>query len=293
MRPTPASPWVIRARLVHPFPSVLDGVVVAVIALVAGAAVPVALQLGVSMLFLQCAIGVGNDVADLHRDADRADKAIPTGLVTLRAARVLGAVCAALGLVLALLVAPLVLLAALVVLGIGAAYDLRAKGTPFSWVPLAVGVPMLPVYGWLGATGTLPSIFLLLTPIAATAGAALAIANAVVDVERDTLVGASSIAVVLGRVRAAAVAVLLQIVVGVVALASGVVLGTPMGWQIAVAGAWLVPVGGAVFGVVAVVRGHGIADRELAWEAQAVGLGLLAVAWVSGLGASMGAGLGI
>ncbi len=288
----PASPWVVRARLVHPFPSVLDGIVVAVVSLVAGAAFPLALQLGLSVMLLQFAIGAGNDVMDVARDAGRAGKAIPSGLVSLQAGRAIAGICAALGLALALSVSPLALVVAIAGLGIGIAYDLRARGTPFSWVPMAVGVPMLPVYGWLGATGTLPPVFMIIVPLAAAAGAALAIANAVVDVERDAEAGASSIAAVLGVVRASEVALLLQLVVAAVALASGAVLATPMGWQIAVAASALVPIGGALFGAFAVARGHGIADRELAWEAQAVGLGLLAVAWVSGLGASMGAGLG-
>jgi len=271
--------------------------VVAVVAIVAGASIPLALHLGVSMTLLQFAIGAGNDMADVARDAGRTDKALTAGLVSHAAGRAIAVACAVAGLVLAALVSPVVLALALVGLGIGAAYDLRAKGTPFSWVPLAAGVPLLPVYGWLGASGALPAVFLLLVPMAATAGAALAIANAVVDVERDAAAGASSIAAVLGLVRSAGVALLLQVVVAAVALVSGAVLGTPMGWQIAVAVSSLVPVGGALFGVVAVARHHApveraLAERELAWEAQAVGLGLLAVAWVSGLGAALGPGLG-
>ena len=32
-----------------------------------------------------------------------------------------------------------------------------AKGTAWSWLPFAVGIPLLPVYGWLGAAGALPA----------------------------------------------------------------------------------------------------------------------------------------
>ena len=92
-------------------------------------------------------------------------------------------------------------LLAVVVLGIGLAYDLFAKGTAASWVPFAVGIPILPVYGWLGATGSLPDLFRLLVPVAAVAGAALAIGNALVDVERDRAAGDRSVALVLGRGR--------------------------------------------------------------------------------------------
>ena len=40
-----------------------------------------------------------------------------------------------------------------VVLAIGYGYDLRFKGTAWSWLPFAVGIPLLPVFGWVGATG--------------------------------------------------------------------------------------------------------------------------------------------
>jgi hypothetical protein len=49
----------------------------------------------------------------------------------------------------------------------------------------------------------------------------------------------------------------------------------------------MAPVGGAVLGLVAVNR-QGTGLRELAWEVQAVGTGLLAVAWLGALSASAG-----
>ena len=51
-------------RLIHPFPSILDGLVVSAVAMVAGAAPGVALQLGASMTALQASIGALNDVHD-------------------------------------------------------------------------------------------------------------------------------------------------------------------------------------------------------------------------------------
>ena len=38
----------------------------------------------------------------------------------------------------------------LVVIAIGLAYDLRLKGTAWSWLPFAVGIPILPVYRLAG-----------------------------------------------------------------------------------------------------------------------------------------------
>lgn len=278
-------------RLVHPFPSLLDGVVVALVALVAGALVPLALVLGLSMTFLQFAIGALNDVVDEPRDRGRKPgKPLPAGLVTRRTARAVAAACAATGLVLAAVSGPWLVVLALIVLAIGAAYDLWAKGTTLSWLPLAAGVPLLPVYGWLGATGTLPGVFLVLVPAAANAGTALAIANSIVDLERDADAGAGSIALALGPRRAAALVIVLHAAVAALALGTAAVLATPAGWLAALLVAAAAPIGGAALGYHAAGRA-GTGLRELAWEVQAVGTGLLAVAWLAALSAS-GGGLG-
>src|SRR5688572_15846991 len=58
-------------RLVHPFPSLLDGVVVAAVAIAAGADSARALGLGLSMTALQVSIGALNDIHDAPDDAGR------------------------------------------------------------------------------------------------------------------------------------------------------------------------------------------------------------------------------
>jgi 4-hydroxybenzoate polyprenyltransferase len=276
-------------RLVHPFPSLLDGAVVALIALVAGGGVPRAVVLGTSMTLLQFAIGATNDVIDAPSDVagGKPGKPIAEGIVTPGAARVVALACASGGLILATAGGPWLLGLAVVVLGIGLSYDLWAKGTTLSWLPFAVGIPLLPVYGWYGAVGSLPGLFLVLVPAAANAGSALAIANATVDVERDAEAGQRSIALALGPARAAWLVLVLHAVVAVLALATAAVLGSPTGWVVAVLLATLGPLGGAVLGVVAAGR-EGTNLRELAWEVQAIGTALLAVAWLAALGASAG-----
>jgi 4-hydroxybenzoate polyprenyltransferase len=189
------------------------------------------------------------------------------------------------GLVLAA-VSPVMVALAAVVLGIGLAYDLVAKGTAASWVPFAVGIPILPVYGWLGATGSLPDLFRLLVPVAAVAGAALAIGNALVDVERDRAAGERSVALVLGRGRASLLVLGLHLFVAAVAVLSLVVLEAPDGWVIVTGIAAAVPLIGALLGVLA-ARGSDPAPRERAWEVQAVGMGSLAVTWVAAVTAAV------
>ncbi len=272
----------------HPFPSALSGVVVALVAAVAGGTPDVAAVLGISMTLLQFSIGALNDVADIDRDAGhRPDKPIPAGLVSEPVARMVVAACAASGLGLALIGGPLLVLLALAGLAMGVVYDLRVRGTTLSWLPIAVGIPLLPVYGWFGATGTLPGVFLVLVPAAANAGTALAIANAIVDMERDETAGNGSIALALGAGRASLLVLALHAVVAALALGTAMVLGAPGGWLAAMLLAAGTPVAGALLGLAGSVR-RSATLHELAWEIQALGTGLLAVAWLGALSASSG-----
>jgi 4-hydroxybenzoate polyprenyltransferase len=278
----------LAARLVHPFPSVLNGAVVALIALVAGGGLPLAFSLGLSMTCLHFAIGTVNDLVDAPSDAGRKPgKPIPAGVVTVSQARLVAAVSASLGLLLAVVGGPGLLVLAAVGLAIGLAYDLWAKGTTLSWLPFAVGIPILPLFGWFGATREVPGLVVVLVPAAASAGTALAIANAIVDMDRDRSAGDRSIALALGAGRAAALVLVLHGAVAALAVGTAAILGAPTGWVIAVLGASLAPLGGAVLGLVAASR-PGPDLRELAWEVQAVGTGLLAVAWLGALSASAG-----
>lgn len=275
-------------RLVHPFPSILDGVVVALVAVVAGGDAGVAARLGVSMTLLQFAIGALNDVVDAPRDAGRKPgKPIPAGLVPTGIAGVVAAACAAIGLLIAIVGGPALALLAGAGLAVGVVYDLRLKGTTLSWLPLAIGIPILPVYGWFGATGTLPGAFVVLVPAAANAGTALGIANAIVDMERDEEAGIGSIALALGSLRASALVIVLQLVVAGLAIGTATVVGVPPGWMTALIAAACAPVGGALLGLIAATRA-GTALRELAWEVQALGTALLAVAWLGAVSASGG-----
>jgi 4-hydroxybenzoate polyprenyltransferase len=259
---------------------------VALVALVAGGEPSIALVLGLSMTLLQFAIGTLNDVVDAPLDAGRRPgKPIPAGIVSPGAARAVVVIAAAGGIALSVAGPPGLVVLAVAGLAIGFAYDLLAKGTPFSWLPLAAGIPLLPVYGWYGATGTLPGLFLVVVPVAAIAGTALAIANAIVDADRDAAAGVSSIALAVGVPRAAGLVIVLQAIVAAVAIGTVVSLGSPVGWVLAVVLAAAVPFIGAVLGAHA-VRQPGTALRELAWEIEAVGTGLLAVAWLGALSAS-------
>jgi 4-hydroxybenzoate polyprenyltransferase len=228
------------------------------------------------MTALQFAIGALNDLADAGADAGRKPhKPIPAGLVSPRAAAGIAAVAASGGVLLAIPSGLSLVLLALVVLGIGASYDLAAKGTPLSWLPFAVGIPLLPLYGWLGTTGEAPGWFAVLWPAAFLAGAALAIANARVDVERDLAAGRSSVAAWLGLERSWWVSLAL------ILLALGiVVVWRPAGIAAPAVAAVTIGVGFVLVGALR-ARRPSPAEREGGWRLQAVGVGVVAVGWIS------------
>jgi 4-hydroxybenzoate polyprenyltransferase len=237
------------------------------------------------MTFLQASIGSLNDVVDAPRDAGRTPpKPIPGGLVSRAAALTVVAVAAILGVASSMPSGAPTTALAVVVLGIGYAYDLGFKGTAWSWLPFAVGIPLLPVYGWLGAAGVLPAAFAILLPAAVMAGAGLAVSNALADIERDTAAGTDSVATRLGARRAWTIqAILLAGVVGAawLTLAVGGAAERAIDGGAAAAGALVATI---VIGVgIALARHADAARRERAWEFEAIGVGLLAAAWLAGV----------
>ncbi len=266
-------------RLVHPFPSLLDGAATSAVALVAGADHLTAIRLGSAMVALQMSIGALNDVADARADAGhKPGKPIPAGNVSVGAARVVVGVTGTLGLLLAAPSGPIVLALALVGLAVGYGYDLLAKGTAWSWLPFAIGVPLLPVFAWVGGASRLPPSLALLLPAAMAAGTAVAIANARADLERDVAAGRQSVATRLGSDRSWVVQAV--VMVGVILVAGGSLWfrETPGTIRLGTLIAGLVIVAGLALGR----RGSPL-RRQRSWEIQAVGVAALAAAWLAGL----------
>ncbi len=284
----------------HPVPSLLDAAVTAAIAAVAGGRPPVIGGLAAGMLALQFSIGAVNDVADRNRDrlgrgspgdaggGERrmrdllyGTKPIASGLIAPSRATALAVVFAIVGLGASAYVGFGPLAVAALGLATGLAYDLRLKGTPWSWLPFAGGVGLLPVYAWLGATGELPAAFLFVVPLAVGAGASLAIANAVVDYGADLGAGTRSIATSVGRNRALAAGG------ATLAAVDGILVGTFVRYPPSPVAAFLAA-GGVVLGwlgVAMTVRPPAL-RRQIGWEMQAVGLALLGLGWVGTLAAA-------
>lgn len=268
-------------RVSHPFPSVLDGVVTGALASVAGAGPTRALTLTVAMIALQGSIGTLNDLCDVDRDraAGRA-KPIPAGLVGRWAAWLIVGAGLSLGLGLSAVAGPAALGVALAGTALGYLYDLGLKTTPWAWLPFALGIPLLPVYAWVGAVDRLPVGFAVLVPLAIMAGAAIALINGLVDVERDEAVGSVTPAVWLGRSRGWHVAAILETLVSVGAVASLLAVNTPVGFLAGAAGGSLLLGIGLTFS-----RASKPGQRERGWQIGAIGFGLLAAAWAIGYAA--------
>ena len=274
------------ARPIRLFPTLPGGLVVAVVALVAGAQASRAATLGAAIALLlvvggalrHAAIGPpGRDPGDGWRAAVRRATRQPVAMAAL-------AVGAGGGLALSLEGGPALVLMALAVLALGTWHGLGAGPSRLSWLPAALGAPLLPAFGWYGAAGALPADLLLLLPGVALGGAALALASAAADLEADAAAGVVSVAVQLGPARTGAVVLLVQVLEGVWAVGSGAGLGASGPWLALAALAALVPIGGAGAGLLLAHRGP--SGREIALEVQAVGLALLAAAWVNAVSAA-------
>jgi 4-hydroxybenzoate polyprenyltransferase len=243
---------------------------------VAGAGFPDAVRLGIAMTSLQAGIGAVNDLRDAPADAaGKPAKPIPGGLVSRQLARVVAIGTIGVGIGLSIPSGWGTVAIALAGVGVGLAYDLWLKGTPWSWLPFAVGIPLLPVYAWYGGVGSLPAAFAILVPAATAAGAALAIGNARADAERDAASGVESIAIALGPRRAWTVQVAILAAVGTVASASAALAGATVGQVALIGGAALIP-------VLASIASRDVSPdaRERAWEVQAVGIAALGIAWL-------------
>lgn len=267
-----------RLAVLHPFPSLLNSLLVLGLAMVAAADLLVAGALALAMLGLQFSIGAANDYFDADLDAlSKPSKPIPAGLLSRPAAALIAAGCGAFALWVAAIFDLFVLAMAAAMLAAGLAYDALLKRGPWGWIAYAVAFPILPLYAWYGAAGELPPRYELLLPVAALAGPALQLANGLVDVERDRAAGIETLVGRLGRSAARRLmAALLMLVHGIawLTLISGEVAPAPA-MAALVIGSGLAAVG------IGLSTSSDQVRREQGWKAQAVAIALLALGWLS------------
>ena len=273
----------VRIRLVHPFPSVLNGLTVLVIAMLAGGSIPVAVRLALAMTAFQFAIGSLNDLVDAPRDAGRdPPKPIAAGLISASTARLVVVTFIGMGIALTVPSGLGTVAVGLAGLSCGIVYDLRLSRSAASWLPLAVALPLVPVFASIGVSGRISLDVLALVPLAMLAGSGLAIGNALVDEPADRGLGRRTVAVALGRrtgwLLHSVLFALTIVLLGLVRMpAGGPTVVVPM-----VAG-----IAGIVSGA-ALLAMDGNRWKRAGWALEAAGTAMLGVTWFIGPGTGSG-----
>jgi 4-hydroxybenzoate polyprenyltransferase len=188
----------------HPIPSLMYVTAVALFSVLAAyssghAIVPATLaRVLVGVACAQVAIGTLNDYMDRELDAQSGrSKPLVTGLITPRMA--LGQVISATILLLLLFMTLgwIALLLGMLIEGLGLAYDLGLKSTPFSGLLYAIYFPLIPLLAWVVFGSYQPFLWWVL-PFGAALGLAMNIANSLPDLESDTEAGVRGLPHLLG-----------------------------------------------------------------------------------------------
>lgn len=231
------------------------------------------------MTALQFSIGALNDLADAPRDRGRRPlKPIAEGLIRPSTARLVVVATGAAGLALAAASGPAAIAVAAAGAACGYAYDLRLSRTSWAWLPLAVALPLVPIFAWVGVAGTMPAALLVLVPIGMLAGGGLAVGNSLADVVADRAAGVPSVAVRLGRRDAAGLHALALAAAAGLAVVSVPLGAAPEAWALVIAGAATLGVG-----IATVARASGSDAARIGWQVEAVGTAVLGIGWVVAL----------
>jgi 4-hydroxybenzoate polyprenyltransferase len=170
----------------HPGPSLAVTTVTLVLALTAGLPFERVILVTLAMLANQFSIGLSNDWLDAARDtrASRVDKPLAAGRLSPTLVRNVAFACVLVSLGLSAWLGLWVLLAQVIGLTAGWAYNLGLKATPISFVPYLVGFGILPVIVTLSSPiPTLAAPWVI--AVAAILGVAAHFANAMPDIETD------------------------------------------------------------------------------------------------------------
>lgn len=180
------------ARIVHPFPTLLNVAATAALACIAAGGVPQSRRLATLLLVMlaaQSCIGVTNDIFDRDLDArTKPWKPLAASLISIRVAAALAAGLAAASVTLGATLGWKGCALAVLGLSCGLAYDVRLKRTPLSAVPYMIGIPVLPLWVWVVAGSWRAALWWLL-PMGALIGLALHLANTLPDLDDDAANG--------------------------------------------------------------------------------------------------------
>ncbi|KOY54258.1 membrane protein [Streptomyces sp. XY332] len=228
----------------HPVPAAAVTLFAAALAAAVGRSLPGAALAVAAVAAGQLSVGWCNDRVDLGRDlaTGRRDKPLVSGAVG--PAAVTAAALTALLLCVPLSLAGGWLAGCAHLCGVAAAwaYNLRLKGTAFSWLPYALAFGLLPAFVTLGLPGA-PWPPWWLTAAAALLGAGAHFANVLPDLDGDLATGVVGLPHRLGARRAAAVGGLLVLGSAVALVAGPPGRVPPYGWGLLAATAVAVLLG--------------------------------------------------
>lgn len=242
---------VAAVRLIHPAPALavtlLSGVLGLLLLARSGQSIDERLWLTVlAVAGSQIFTGATNDLADQDRDtaAGRTEKPLVPGDLSPGAALWVASVGLGTQLAASLSLGSGPLALGLVASGSAAAYNLSLSRTPYSALPYLVSFGVLPL--WIAAgVGIEPGRVAIAVPLAALLALAAHLANILRDFDADAATGSRSLAQVIGRewARAIAVGCALGVAAGVgIVLLSG---GTPSS---AASGLWAFGLGSVIAG---------------------------------------------
>lgn len=282
--PTAPGPRAWRALLamavVHPAPSTLNAVLVAILALIAGGEPSTAGVLAVAMLGFQFSIGALNDIADEEADHPwKPRKPIPAGLIPRELAITVVVLGALVGLGISASFGIAVLVTGAAGYASGVAYDVVMRRMGLGWLCFAAAFPLLLAWTWLAAAGSLPPGWPFLLPIAALAGVALHLANSLVDVDSDARADRPSLATQLGPRGARVALAILMATILLLSWATLTSVGAPSSLSVAAA---LVATATTALGV-GLSWQESPRAHEAGWLLQATGLATLSSAWLASM----------
>ena len=191
-------------RLCHPFPSLLVTAVVCAIVPLADRSPSAALwiQLGLGLLCFLGAFGAANDVVDATGDAaSKLWKPIPSGRVSRRTATAVATLLAGAGMIVTGSLPLGAWLVGAAGLGCGLIYDFGLNRTRWSWLPMSIALPLVPIWVWL-AVGAWSGLLWWALPIGMLLGFALHLVNQAPDVTEDVRAGKRGAAHAMGEGRA-------------------------------------------------------------------------------------------
>lgn len=272
--------------VIHPLPSVMYVVAVALFAWLAATAAHHALDPArlvralVATFCAQAAIGATNDLMDQRADTvAQPTKPLVRGLITPNYAL---AVAVLASVAVLLLLAPLgwgALAVGLLIEGLGLAYDFGLKGTWVSGLLFALYFPLIPLLAWV-LFGRWQPFLPWVVPLGAALGVAMNVANTLPDLESDVAQGARGLPHLLGLRRGLAVCWLTPVVAlgGLWALDLAAIVRARSDAMLVASAAGLVSVGVAV----ALYRLRPTrAGLRTMFVVQALGVVALAAGWLA------------